>query len=86
MTAAAHRLDRRLAPRPLPLHLASASLLWLSSRAALTSLANGWPRSNTPRDMTEGRLAALADEIARLGRETVVPRSTASCAAAPMRS
>jgi hypothetical protein len=28
-------LDRRLAPRPLPAHLASTAMLWLSSRAAL---------------------------------------------------
>ena len=39
----AQRPDRRLAPRPLPLHLMSAIGLWLSSRGALTSLATGLP-------------------------------------------
>jgi polyhydroxyalkanoate synthase subunit PhaC len=71
MTAAAGRPDRRLAPRPLPLHLASTSLLWLTSRAALTSWPNGWPLSKQAENATDGRLAALADEIAHLGREAV---------------
>jgi polyhydroxyalkanoate synthase len=31
-------LDRRLAPRPLPAHLASAAMLWLTSQAALPVL------------------------------------------------
>lgn len=31
----------RLGPRPLPLHLASAATLWMSSRAALPLLSNG---------------------------------------------
>lgn len=60
-------LDRRLLPRPLPAHLASAMLLWLSSRAGLTSLPAGWPSSNA----ADGRLRALADEIERAGREAV---------------
>jgi polyhydroxyalkanoate synthase len=71
MTAAVRRPDRRLAPRPLPLHLAGASLLWLTSRAALTSLPNGWPPSNTPGLAANHRLAALGDDVARLGREAV---------------
>jgi polyhydroxyalkanoate synthase subunit PhaC len=71
MTTAAQGLDRRLAPRPLPLHLASASLLWLSSRAALTSLPNGWPLSKTPGTLSGDGLAALVGEVARLGREAV---------------
>ena len=33
-------------PRPLPAHLASATLLWLSSRAALARLRSGLPPSN----------------------------------------
>ncbi len=58
-------------PRPLPAHLASAMLLWLSSRAALTSLPRGLPRSNVPGNPAAGRLAALAGEIELLGREAV---------------
>ena len=69
--AAARRPDRRLAPRPLPLHLASASLLWLTSRAALMHWRSGWPLLRTPGNIAEGQLASLADEIARLGREPV---------------
>ena len=72
MTAAARGPDRRLAPRPLPPHLVSASLLWLSSRAALMSLTNGWPLSKTPETSSEDGLAALVgDALARLGREAV---------------
>jgi polyhydroxyalkanoate synthase len=33
--------ERRLGPRPLPLHLAAAALTWTSSRAALPLLRNG---------------------------------------------
>jgi polyhydroxyalkanoate synthase len=71
MTAPGHPFDRRLAPRPLPLHLASAMLLWLSSRAALTRLPSGWPRSNAPGSPGAERLGPLAAEIARLGPEPV---------------
>jgi polyhydroxyalkanoate synthase subunit PhaC len=71
MTAAARHPDRRLAPLPLPLHLASASLLWLTSRAALTSWPNGWPLSKVVETAADGRLAALVDEVALLGREAV---------------
>lgn len=60
-------LDRRLTPRPLPAHLASAMLLWLSSRAALTSLSSGLPPLNKQSD----RLTALAGEIRRAGPEAV---------------
>lgn len=67
----APRLDRRLMPRPLPAHLASAMLLWLSSRAALRSLPNGWPSWSAPAPPHDARLAALAEEIARLGPEAV---------------
>lgn len=60
-------LDRRLAPRPLPLHLASATTLWLSSRAALMSWNAGLPPSNPP----AASLEALLGEVARVGREQV---------------
>jgi len=59
--------DRRLAPRPLPAHLASAMLLWLSSRAALPALKNVWPRSNSAVDP----LRALAAEVDALGSESL---------------
>jgi polyhydroxyalkanoate synthase len=61
------RPDRRLAPRPLPAHLASAMLLWLSSRAALTNFTSASPRSSGADD----RLPALAAEIRGFGRERV---------------
>jgi polyhydroxyalkanoate synthase len=61
------RLDRRLMPRPLPAHLASAMLLWLSSRAALTSLPSGLPLSKAEDD----RFAALRAEVERLGGDKV---------------
>jgi polyhydroxyalkanoate synthase len=54
-------------PRPLPAHLASAMLLWLSSRAALTSLPSGLPLSKTEGD----RFAALRAEVERLGADRV---------------
>ena len=71
MTPAVRHPDRRLAPRPLPLHLASASLLWLTSRAALMSLPSGWPPSKAPENAAADRLPGLADEIALLGHEAV---------------
>ncbi len=58
-------------PRPLPAHLASAMLLWLSSRAALTSLMPGLPLSNMPGNLRDDRLQALAGEIAQCGPEAV---------------
>lgn len=64
-------LDRRLMPRPLPGHLASAMLLWASSRAALTSLPNGLPLSNAPANPAGERLRELAGEIARHGADAV---------------
>ena len=60
--------DRRLAPRPLPAHLLSAILLWLSSRAALTSWRGGSPLSNAP---AENPLQALAKELEQLGADRV---------------
>jgi polyhydroxyalkanoate synthase subunit PhaC len=59
--------DRRLAPRPLPLHLASAMLLWLSSRAALPNLKNALLPSRAEGE----RLRALAREIAAAGSDNV---------------
>jgi poly[(R)-3-hydroxyalkanoate] polymerase subunit PhaC len=64
------RPDRRLAPRPLPAHLASAILLWLSSRAALTSLASGWPPWNGESDRLEN-LQSLIAEVAQAGLNEV---------------
>ena len=60
--------DRRLAPRPLPAHLLSAILLWLSSRAALTSWRGGSPLSNA---LAENPLQALAKELEQLGADRV---------------
>jgi len=64
-------MDRALLPRPLPAHLLSAMLLWLSSRAALTSLPAAWIGWNEPGGPRDFRPAALAGEIARLGPELV---------------
>src|SRR5262249_5031683 len=61
--------DRRLAPRPLPLHLASAMLLWLTSRAGLTSWPSGSPPSTAP--AAAGPLGQLAADLARLGPERI---------------
>jgi polyhydroxyalkanoate synthase subunit PhaC len=63
--------DRRLMPRPLPAHLASAMLLWQSSRAGLTSLTSGSPRSSGPGSPPAGWQPALAAEIRGLGPERV---------------
>ncbi|HZU88107.1 MAG TPA: hypothetical protein VE993_02510, partial [Stellaceae bacterium] len=57
--------DRRLAPRPLPAHLLSAIGFWLSSRAALPALRNGW----RPTSGVGERLGALAAELAALAPE-----------------
>jgi polyhydroxyalkanoate synthase len=54
-------------PRPLPAHLASTALLWLSSRAALTSWPSGLPLSKAAAD----RLAVLRAEVERLGADKV---------------
>jgi len=62
------RLDRRVAPVPLPAHLASAAMLWQSSRGALTSLSGAWPPSSGP---AAARLRELHAEIARRGTESV---------------
>jgi polyhydroxyalkanoate synthase len=67
----APRLDRRLMPRPLPAHLASAIVLWLSSRAALRNYTNASPGSNAPGHANRDPRPALADEIRGLGPERV---------------
>jgi polyhydroxyalkanoate synthase subunit PhaC len=59
--------DRRLAPRPLPAHLASATMLWLSSCAALPILKNVSPPSSAAGE----RLRGLAAEIGALGSDKV---------------
>jgi polyhydroxyalkanoate synthase subunit PhaC len=64
-------IDRRLAPRPLPAHLASATVLWLSSRAALTNWPSGSTRWNAPDADRASHLAALGEEVARLGPDRV---------------
>ncbi|HEV2334070.1 MAG TPA: alpha/beta fold hydrolase [Stellaceae bacterium] len=66
-------LDRRLMPRPLPAHLASAILLWLTSRAALRNCTSALPSSSAPGNPGDDRLAALAGEIRELGPEKVAP-------------
>jgi polyhydroxyalkanoate synthase len=58
-------------PRPLPAHLASAMLLWQSSRVALRSLPNGWPSWSARAYPGDERRAALAGEIAQFGAEAV---------------
>ncbi len=59
------RPDRRLAPRPLPAHLMSAMMLWLSSRAALPILRSGSAASSAAPEP----LRLLAAEIEALGPE-----------------
>jgi poly[(R)-3-hydroxyalkanoate] polymerase subunit PhaC len=71
MTLPAPRPDRRLAPRPLPVHVASAMLLWLSSRAALTSWPGASAHSKALGSPADERLGALAGDVARLGPERV---------------
>ena len=63
--------DRRLAPRPLPAHLLSATLLWLSSRAVLTSLSTGSPLSNDPAEPLQSLASELAREIEHLGADRI---------------
>jgi polyhydroxyalkanoate synthase len=64
-TGSPGRPDRRLAPRPLPAHMASAIGLWLSSRAAFSALRSGW----LPSSGAGERLRALAAELAALDPE-----------------
>ena len=48
-------------------------LLWLSSRAALTSWPGASPRSKAPGNPPDERLLALARDVARLGPEALAP-------------
>jgi polyhydroxyalkanoate synthase subunit PhaC len=62
-------MARRLGPRPLPLHLASAATLWMSSRAALPLLRSGllpW------RPELEPAAAALTESLAGVAVEDFV--------------
>jgi polyhydroxyalkanoate synthase subunit PhaC len=59
--------DRRLAPRPFPAHLASATALWLSSYAALPILKN----VSRPSSEVGKRLLSLAGEIDAFGPDRV---------------
>ena len=62
-----HNPDRRLTPRPLPAHLASAVTLWMSSRAVLPVLKNVSLSSSTAGQ----QLRALAGEIDAFGQDKV---------------
>src|SRR3984893_16415715 len=61
------RLDRRLAPRPLAAHLASAMLLWSSSRTVLPILKDALLLSSEAGE----RLRGLAAEIDAVGSSSV---------------
>jgi polyhydroxyalkanoate synthase subunit PhaC len=61
------RLDRRLAPRPLPAHLTATTMLWLSSRAALPILKN----VSLPPSELGKRLRTLVAEIDAFGSDSV---------------
>jgi polyhydroxyalkanoate synthase subunit PhaC len=61
------RLNRRLAPRPLAAHLASALMLWSSSRAVLPVLKDALLLSGASGE----RLRGLAAELDALGSDSV---------------
>jgi polyhydroxyalkanoate synthase len=61
------RLDRRLAPRPLAAHLASAMVLWSSSRTVLPILKDALLLSSEAGE----RLRGLAAEIDAVGSSSV---------------
>src|SRR5262249_29247017 len=73
--------DRRLAPRPFPVHLASAMTLWLSSRAGLASLSAGLPLWNGADDRLRAFARALdpqeIDKLSTALDRTVVQRAGA---------
>ena len=71
MSPSATRLDRRMTPRPLLGHLASAIGLWLSSRAGLTSLPAALPPWSAAPGQKEDLQAKLAAEIQEFGPERV---------------
>jgi polyhydroxyalkanoate synthase len=60
-------LDRRLAPRPLAAHLASAMVLWASSRTVLPLLRD----ASLPSSAVVERLRGLATEIDAAGPSSV---------------
>jgi polyhydroxyalkanoate synthase subunit PhaC len=61
------RLDRRLVPRPLAAHLASAMMLWSSSRTVLPFLKD----ASLPSSVVIERLRGLAAEIDAAGSSSV---------------
>src|ERR1700720_3645736 len=61
------RLDRRLVPRPLAAHLASAMMLWSSSRTALPLLKD----VSLPSSAAAERLRGIAAEIEAVGPNSV---------------
>src|ERR1700731_2978821 len=60
-------LNRQLAPRPLPAHLASAAMLWATSRSVLDVLNN----VSLPSNAVSDPLRCRAAEIEPPGAETV---------------
>lgn len=60
---------RRLGPRPLPLHLATAYTTWTSSYAGLTLLKNGWPHSSPKSPGADKRRKQKTADIEALLRE-----------------
>jgi polyhydroxyalkanoate synthase len=60
---------RRLAPRPLPLHLMTAMTAWLSSRAALPVLMSDWLRSRP--ESTAPATPQFSPKLAAAARELV---------------
>jgi len=66
-TSDPRRLDRRLAPRPLAAHLASAVMLWSSSRAVLPVLK----AASLPSSAAAELLRGLAAEIDAFGSNGV---------------
>ena len=56
-------LRHRLGPRPLPLHLGMAAMMWLGSRAALPSLKNGSPPWKGEWASQAAALAASLDHV-----------------------
>jgi polyhydroxyalkanoate synthase len=66
-TSDQRRLDRRLVPRPLAAHLASAMMLWSSSRTVLPFLKD----ASLPSSAVIERLRGLAAEIDAAGPSSV---------------
>src|SRR6185437_3649817 len=64
----------RQGPRPLPLHLASAATLWMSSRAALPLLSNGFLPWRPELAPAAGALRQLSDRARALSPPSLPPR------------